>query len=637
MTPRRTPERVLMTADAVGGVWRWSVDAARALAGKDVSVVIAGLGPRPSAEQEAEVAGIRGAELVWLDQPLEWLAASETDLRGVPGALASLARERGAELIHVNAPAQAAGLETDLPVAAQSHSCVITWWRAMRDEPVPPEWEWQRERNLRGMEAADLVLAPSASHAAAVKAAHTISTPVATVLNASAPAAAGGRRAQRVLAAARWWDDAKNGAALDAAAAAIEAPVLMAGAVESPVGARFKARHAHAPGPLPAVEVLRLMSVSAVFVSPSIYEPFGLSTLEAAGAGTALVLSDIPTYRELWDGVALFRDPHDPGSIADAANRLLADGKLRRRLGLAARRRRAGFSPDVRRAGFSPRGAGRWARTRRRRPPPISPPPLRGDMNFVFYTHSLVSCWNHGNAHFQRGVIRELIAQGHRVTALEPADGWSRENLVAGQGKGALDGFARAFPELERVSRSYGGDFDHEAALEGADVVIVHEWTDPALVARARARCAGRARGSRWSSTTPTIAPSRRTRTSPGWRWRTTTSSSASGEPSRSGISPRAGAGTSTPGTRRRTPACSARTRRWSGSATGLDRQLGRRRAGGGACGVPGRAGKGAGSRRAVHGVRYPDEALARLARRSWISGAGCRTSLRPRLSRVIG
>ena len=346
MTLRRTPERVLMTTDAVGGVWRWTADAAEALAARGVSVVIAGLGPRPSAAQEAEIARIKGAELVWLDQPLEWLAEGEAALRGLPDALARLARERDANLIHVNAPAQAAELETELPVAAQSHSCVITWWRAMRREPVPQAWEWQRDRNLRGMEAADLVLAPSASHASAVREAYATSTPVVTVPNASVPAAAGGRRSLRVLAAARWWDDAKNGAALDEAAASIDAPVLMAGAVESPAGARFEPRHAQTPGPLPAEEVRRLMSASAVFVSPSIYEPFGLSSLEAAGAGTALVLADIPTYRELWDGVALFRDPHDPAGIADAVNRLLADGKLRRRMGLSARRRAQAFSPD---------------------------------------------------------------------------------------------------------------------------------------------------------------------------------------------------------------------------------------------------------------------------------------------------
>ncbi|WP_075214610.1 CgeB family protein [Mongoliimonas terrestris] len=111
-------------------------------------------------------------------------------------------------------------------------------------------------------------------------------------------------------------------------------------------------------------------------------------------------------------------------------------------------------------------------------------------MNFVFYTHSLVSDWNHGNAHFVRGVISDLVARGHQVIALEPEDGWSRQNLMADQGEAAVAAFYRDFPDL--LSVSYGPDFDHEAVLGDADVVVVHEWTDPALVARVgRARAAG--------------------------------------------------------------------------------------------------------------------------------------------------
>jgi spore maturation protein CgeB len=111
-------------------------------------------------------------------------------------------------------------------------------------------------------------------------------------------------------------------------------------------------------------------------------------------------------------------------------------------------------------------------------------------MRFLFYTHSLVSDWNHGNAHFLRGIMRELVARGHAALALEPADGWSRCNLLAERGSAALDAFAQAFAELR--SETYDADFDHEAALYAADVVIVHEWTDPALVARiGRARAAG--------------------------------------------------------------------------------------------------------------------------------------------------
>ncbi|TIV59440.1 MAG: glycosyltransferase [Mesorhizobium sp.] len=103
-------------------------------------------------------------------------------------------------------------------------------------------------------------------------------------------------------------------------------------------------------------------------------------------------------------------------------------------------------------------------------------------MRFLFYTHSAVSDWNHGNAHFQRGIMRELVARGHEVIALEPADGWSRSNLLAQQGPFAVERFRKDFPELMAVT--YDAGFQHESWLAGADIVIVHEWTDPELVAR---------------------------------------------------------------------------------------------------------------------------------------------------------
>jgi len=111
-------------------------------------------------------------------------------------------------------------------------------------------------------------------------------------------------------------------------------------------------------------------------------------------------------------------------------------------------------------------------------------------MNFLFYTHSLVSDWNHGNAHFLRGVMRDLNRRGHTTLALEPADGWSRTNLMADAGSAAVLEFEAHFPGLK--SETYAPQFNHEEALAGADVVIVHEWTDPALVARiGKARAAG--------------------------------------------------------------------------------------------------------------------------------------------------
>ena len=101
-------------------------------------------------------------------------------------------------------------------------------------------------------------------------------------------------------------------------------------------------------------------------------------------------------------------------------------------------------------------------------------------MRIVYFTHSLNSCWNHGNAHFLRGVLRELVIRGHDVRVHEPVAAWSLQNLLADHGEAGLRAFRLAYPELN--SDAYGPDADHASLCDGADLVIVHEWNDPALV-----------------------------------------------------------------------------------------------------------------------------------------------------------
>jgi spore maturation protein CgeB len=115
-------------------------------------------------------------------------------------------------------------------------------------------------------------------------------------------------------------------------------------------------------------------------------------------------------------------------------------------------------------------------------------------MKFVLFYHSFRSCWNHGNAHFLRGVVRELIALGHEVSVHEPEDGWSRTNALRDGGAAVLKRAERLVPGV--VIETYGAKPDLDRALDGADVVIVHEWTSPELVAAVGRR---RTRGGRFS------------------------------------------------------------------------------------------------------------------------------------------
>ena len=142
-----------------------------------------------------------------------------------------------------------------------------------------------------------------------------------------------------ILAAGRMWDAAKNLRTLAEAARELAWPVLVAGpgAIEEPVGGVLL-------GNLTRTELQKRMQRAAVFASPALYEPFGLSVLEAAAAGCALVLSEIATFRELWTGAAIFVDPTDRGALHDALAEMCADDRRRAQLQRAARERSHRYS-----------------------------------------------------------------------------------------------------------------------------------------------------------------------------------------------------------------------------------------------------------------------------------------------------
>jgi spore maturation protein CgeB len=102
-------------------------------------------------------------------------------------------------------------------------------------------------------------------------------------------------------------------------------------------------------------------------------------------------------------------------------------------------------------------------------------------MRFVLFYHSFVSCWNHGNAHFLRGICRELLALGHEVAVYEPEDGWSRLNAIRDDGAAALRQAAALVSGI-KLHFYHAETIDLDRTLDGADNVLVHEWNEPALV-----------------------------------------------------------------------------------------------------------------------------------------------------------
>ncbi|WFU50558.1 glycosyltransferase family 4 protein [Sinorhizobium terangae] len=346
-TGGRLPRRIIMSVDAVGGVWRYAMDLSDAIRAAGVETLFIGFGPEPSTHQRREATRI--GTLEWFAAPLDWMAGEESELDVVADLLTELSLRHSVDLLHLNLPSQAAGLPAQTPVVVVSHSCVATWFDTVRASGLPREWFWQKRLNRVGFDRADVVLAPSSSHAAGLVRCYGQIDNLKVVHNGSRNSYPVMPKQNFVFAAGRWWDEGKNGAVLDQAAAYIRWPVLMAGACDGPNRERLAIQHADYRGELSHDQTLALMSKAAIVVSPSIYEPFGLVALEAACAGAALVLADIDTYRELWDGAAMFADPGDPVAIANTVNALAEDAVLRAELGQRARLRSSDFSIEAHR------------------------------------------------------------------------------------------------------------------------------------------------------------------------------------------------------------------------------------------------------------------------------------------------
>jgi glycogen synthase len=335
------PSRILMTADAVGGVWTYAVDMAAGLARRGVATTLMVLGPSPSPARAREVSAIPGVELVETGLPLDWTASEPAEVLDAGAVIRGLARRTKADLVHLNSPAIAAGLDVEVPVLGMCHSCLATWWTAVKEEPMPADFLWRTRLQWQGMMACDALAAPTAAFAEEL--ARAYETPMPFVIhNGRRPplSVATSVREPIVFTTGRLWDEAKNVATLDAAARMAKVRLLAAGPDVGPnPGNQIVLSHAEALGELSGPRVAERLRTAAIYASAALYEPFGLGVLEAAQAGCALVLSDIPTFRELWDGAALFVPPRDADAYADAFRRVLDNGAERRRLAEAALRR----------------------------------------------------------------------------------------------------------------------------------------------------------------------------------------------------------------------------------------------------------------------------------------------------------
>src|SRR5581483_6878039 len=329
--------RVLMTADAAGGVWTYAVDLARSLASRDVQMTIALMGPPPSAAQLAQADRI---DLRIGDFQLEWMDDPWHDVDRASEWLASIEHQLAPDVVHLNGYCHAS-IPFAAPKLVVAHSCVLSWWESVYREPAPLSWNEYRKRVSAGIAAADFVVAPTRAMLDAIEKHYGPLRACAVIPNGCdvrlfEPA----EKERFVLTAGRFWDRAKNIALLERAASKIEWPVYAAGSGNS------ESTTIRALGQLPAFDLRRWFSRAAIYALPAYYEPFGLSILEAALSGCALVLGAIPSLRENWDNAAQFVSPDDAGELADCLRFLIRSDSARHDLQTAVRRRAEYFTLD---------------------------------------------------------------------------------------------------------------------------------------------------------------------------------------------------------------------------------------------------------------------------------------------------
>lgn len=336
----RKPQSILMAADTVGGVWTYALELTRALAPHGVEVQLALMGPPLTQSQRAAAEKIPNLNLFKSDYKLEWMTEPWPDVRRAGYWLLHLANRLRPDLVHLNGYAHAC-LPWNSPTLVVGHSCVFSWWHAVHGEVPPSEWQRYQSEVSNALRGAHIVVAPSAAMLSALK------THYGKIENGRV--IANGRNPQLfrpvnkepfILSAGRLWDAAKNIESVARVAPELPWQVCAAGEIDAPQRPQQPpawTKECRLLGPLPEADLRTWFAAASIYALPALYEPFGYTPLEAALSGCVLVLGDIDSLRETWDGAAVFVDPHDPVALKTELLRLIKNRNYRREMARRAR------------------------------------------------------------------------------------------------------------------------------------------------------------------------------------------------------------------------------------------------------------------------------------------------------------
>jgi glycogen(starch) synthase len=352
-------QRILMTADTMGGVWTYAVELIRALEEHGVEVLLATMGAPVSKEQRLEISVFSNVQIVEGNYKLEWMDDPWRDIQASGNWLLELESSFAPDIIHLNGYAHGA-LPWSAPAIVAAHSCVLSWWRAVKGARAPAEWNQYENAVRAGLSAASLVIAPSEAMRDCLFDNYGLLPRTRVIPNGRSLDFFSPRPKEKfILSAGRLWDEAKNVRAVCACSSELPWPVCVAGETHHPNGSSSTGagdvQNVRCLGKLAQGEMAGWLGRAAIYAAPAKYEPFGLSILEAALSGCALVLGDIPSLRENWNDAAIFVNPSDAVELGRQLRLLIENDPARTELGQLARERALRF--DIRNTARSYREA----------------------------------------------------------------------------------------------------------------------------------------------------------------------------------------------------------------------------------------------------------------------------------------
>lgn len=323
----RSKHTVLMTTDTVGGVWTYAVSLIRAMEQYPVNFVLATIGPLPNKQQQKDIAHLSNVRVESYKGKLEWMDDPWNDLEAEAEWLQKLSTTYQPDLVHLNHYGHGT-LDFNAPKLLTMHSCVKSWWRAVKGEQVPDHWSRYGTVVQEAIMAADEVVVPSHSVLQQFRKEYAGLEKATVIYNGINPAQYKAEKKDKfIFSMGRLWDEAKNIALLLEAAEYVDFPIVIAGGKGESFG-RSMPDNVTMLGWQSREEIISWLSRAPVYVLPVKYEPFGLSFLEAAASGCALIGGKISTLEELWGDSALLCNSQDPRELAKLINILMKDHVL---------------------------------------------------------------------------------------------------------------------------------------------------------------------------------------------------------------------------------------------------------------------------------------------------------------------